>query len=96
VAASAGLDKLGHIGTPARLLTHRLMAIEAQALTGAMEYLQGSRGVLALPVHDSLIVPVSGLGHVGGALHGAFSWAANRVRVRWTVAMVPNVARADS
>jgi hypothetical protein len=96
VAASAGLDRLAHIGGTARLLTHRLMAIEAQALTGAMEYLQGSRGVLALPVHDSLIVPVSGLGHVGGGLHGAFSWAANRLRVRWTVTMAPNVARADS
>ena len=71
------------MGAPARLLTHRLMAIEAQALTGAMEYLRGSRGVLALPMHDGLIVPVSGAGYVGGGLDGAFPWAA-KVRVRWT------------
>jgi hypothetical protein len=58
------------------------MAIEAQALTGAMEYLRGSRGVLALPMHDGLIVPVSGAGHVAGGLKGAYSWAANRVRIR--------------
>jgi hypothetical protein len=77
--------RLMHIGTPERLLTHRLMAIEAQALTGAMGYLKG-RGVMALPMHDGLIVPGSGARYVGGGLDGAFSWAANRVRVRWTVA----------
>ena len=38
--------------------------------------------VLALPTHDGLIVPVSGAGHVAGGLGGAYSWAANRVRIR--------------
>jgi hypothetical protein len=47
-----------------------------------MEYLRGARGVLALPTHDGLIVPVSGAGHVAGGLGGAYSWAANRVRIR--------------
>jgi hypothetical protein len=82
VVAAAGLDRLAHIGRPERLLTHRLMAIEAQALTGAMKYLRDVRGVLALPMHDGLIVPASGAGHVAGGLKGAHSWAANRVRIR--------------
>jgi hypothetical protein len=60
VADVAGLSQLEHIDTPERLLTHRLMAIEAQALTGAIAYLRNGRGVLALPIHDSLIVPLSG------------------------------------
>jgi len=84
VARAAGLGRLGHIDTPERLLTHRLMAIEAAALTGAMESLRKGRGLLALPVHDSLIVPQSGVGHVGAALDGAFSYFA-KVRMRWTV-----------
>ena len=84
VAVPAGLDRLKDIDTPARLLTHRLMAIEAQALTGAMEYLRASRGVLALPMHDGLIVPLSGERHVGGGLDGAFATLA-KVRVRWTI-----------
>lgn len=88
VARAAGLDRLSHIGPPERLLTHRLMAIEAQALTGAMEYLRTGRGVLALPVHDSLIVPQSGVGHVGGGFDGAFSHVA-KLRVRWTVETAP-------
>jgi hypothetical protein len=60
------------------------MAIEAQALTGAMDYLRAARGVLALPMHDGLIVPLSGAGHVGGGLDGAFATLA-KVRVRWTI-----------
>ena len=95
VATAAGLDQLGHIGTPERLLTHRLMAIEAQALTGAMMYLRTARGVLALPIHDSLIVPRSGVRYVGGALDAAFSWAA-KVRIRWTVDTAPEPATDDS
>ena len=62
-------------------------------MTGAMEYLRRSRGVLALPVHDSLIVPQSGVGHVGGAFDGAFGYFA-KVRVRWTVEQAPDVASA--
>ena len=62
------------------------MAIEAQALTGAMEYLRAVRGVLALPMHDGLIVPTSGAGHVRGGLEAAYSWAANRVRIKCTIA----------
>ena len=38
-----------------RLTPHRIMAIEAAALTRAMDALRG-RGVPALPVHDALIV----------------------------------------
>ena len=56
VAATAGLDGLRHLGTPERLLTHRLMALEAAGITAAMHFLWVDRAVLALPVHDSLIV----------------------------------------
>jgi hypothetical protein len=47
-----------------------------------MEYLRGVRGVLALPMHDGLIVPVSGAGHVEGGLQPAYYAAANRVHIR--------------
>jgi hypothetical protein len=60
------------------------MAIEAQALTGAMDYLRTGFGVLALPMHDGLIVPQSGAGPVGGGLHGAYLYFAGRIRIRWT------------
>jgi hypothetical protein len=83
VAAAARLDRLEHIGSPERILTHRLMAIEADAITGAMDVLWG-RGVLALPIHDSLIVPHSAARYVGGALDSSFEYFA-KVRVRWTV-----------
>lgn len=88
VSAAAGLDRLKHIGPPEKLLTHRLMAIEASALTGAMGYLRG-RGVLALPVHDSLIVPRSATRLVGGALDGAFNYFA-KVRIKWTLEPPPS------
>ncbi len=93
VCIQAGLDKLAHIAKPAKLLTHRLMAIEAEAMGGALAYLRNSRGVLALPIHDSLIVPRSGLRYAGGALESAFSYIA-KVRVRWTVDVAPEMPRA--
>lgn len=83
VAPAAQLDRLEHIARPERLLTHRLMAIEAAAITGAMHVLR-SRGVLALPIHDSLLVPRSGVGYAGGALDSAFGYFA-KVRIEWTV-----------
>jgi hypothetical protein len=70
-AAPAGLNELTHIAPPPKLLTHRLMGIEAQALTGAMGYLEGG-GVLALPMHDGLIVPASGAQYAPGGLVGAY------------------------
>ena len=57
VTIRARLRELDSVGTPQRLLTHRLMAIEADALTMSIDYLRRVRGVLAMPVHDSLIVP---------------------------------------
>jgi hypothetical protein len=92
VAGAAGLDRLDHIGTPERLLTHRLMAIEAQVLTGAMQYLRTVHGVLALPIHDSLIVPRWGVGHAKGGLDGAFATLA-KVRVRLTVDVALDMPR---
>jgi hypothetical protein len=84
VVGPAGLEKLGHLATPARLLTHRLMAIEAKALTGAMDYVRARGGVLALPMHDGLIVPASGERYAKRALDGAFATLA-KVRIRCTV-----------
>jgi hypothetical protein len=83
VAIPAGLNKMTRIERPSKLLTHRLMAIEAKALTGAMEYLRIARGVLALPMHDGLLVPLSGADHAPGVLVGAYS-AAAKVRIRCT------------
>jgi hypothetical protein len=56
------------------------MAIEAAALTGAMSVLR-SRGILALPMHDGLLVPVTGAGYVGGALDSAYSYFAKVPKV---------------
>ena len=80
------------MGPPASLLTHRLMAIEAAALTGAMSVLR-SRGILALPMHDGLLVPASGTGHVGSALVSSYSCFA-KVRVTWKVTPARGTARA--
>ena len=62
-------------------------------MSGAIGYLRTSRGVLALPVHDTLIVPQSGVGHVGGAFDGAFGYFA-KVRVRWDMQCAPDIPRA--
>lgn len=72
VAAAAGLDGLCHLGTPERLLTHRLMALEAAGLTAAMHFLRVDRAMLALPVHDSLIVPARAVRVTREALGLAF------------------------
>ncbi len=58
-----------------------------------MQYLRSVRNVLALPIHDSLIVPRSTVARVGGALDGVFSYAA-KVRVRWEVEVAPDMAGA--
>ena len=67
----AGLTDLEHIAKPATLLTHRLMAIEAEAITTAMEMLRAV-GQLALPLHDSLIVRGSYEPEAVAALQDAF------------------------
>jgi hypothetical protein len=80
VAESAKLTSLASVGRLPKLLTHRLMHIEAEALTRAMETMR-ARGILALPLHDSLIVPRSGAPYVADALVSAFREFA-RVQVR--------------
>ncbi|MBL6459600.1 hypothetical protein JMJ55_30325 [Belnapia sp. T6] len=47
------------LGGRRSILPHYLMALEATAVTGAMERLRDAHRVLALPVHDALIVPCS-------------------------------------
>jgi hypothetical protein len=58
--------------TPKRLLPHRLMGIEASVITRAMRELRERLGVLSLPVHDGLIVPVGAAEVVRGMLVEAF------------------------
>jgi hypothetical protein len=58
---------LAPMGHPRAILTHRLMAIEAAALTSAMRELREA-GILALPVHDALLVPVSAVAPARDAL----------------------------
>jgi hypothetical protein len=90
VARPAELDNLKRVGPPEKLLTHRLMSIEAMALTGAMGYAR-SFGVLALPMHDGLIVPASGESCAKRALDGAYATLA-KVRIKRTVRRAPSLA----
>lgn len=83
VAGPAGLHELAHIGTPSRLLTHRLMGLEAAGISAALAYLR-HRGVPALPVHDSLIVPAGDVRQAGETLRLAFE-AQARVSIRTKV-----------
>ena len=76
-----GLSKLAKFAPPAKLLTHRLMNLEAGCLTVAMSVLR-LRGVLALPVHDSLIVQARHEGEAKTALRESF---------RANVGIVPRV-----
>jgi hypothetical protein len=89
VADCAGLTKLSRFGKPEALLSLRLQAIEARALTTAMVLLQNwhegpSGPVLALPLHDSLIVPRSAVAEADTLIQSAFAYWAG-VRVRTTV-----------
>jgi len=77
VASLTGLDRMTHLGTPRRLLTLRLMALEAEALTLALTRLW-ARGVFALPLHDAVVVPVSGEAAARVALRVGFG---GRLRV---------------
>jgi hypothetical protein len=84
VEAAVGLDQLRHLGTPEKLLTHRLMNIEADAMTKAMHAFtgwEGPRTYLALPLHDSLIVPAKAAKTAASCIRLSFDHVA-RVRVR--------------
>jgi hypothetical protein len=54
----AGADFLHLNVHPRHLAIHRLMNVEATVITEVMRALR-QRGVLALPMHDGLIVPLS-------------------------------------
>jgi hypothetical protein len=54
------------------LLVHRLVAIEAAAITGVMIYLRKMHRVLALPMHNGIIVPQSALSIVRPVFDDAF------------------------
>lgn len=81
VVGPAGLHEFLGSATPDVLLPHRLMAIEAQGITLAMQHLR-SRGILAMPVHDSLIVPASAADATTRALHAAFATLKITVRTK--------------
>jgi hypothetical protein len=80
----AGLDRLGHVATPEVLLTHRLMNIEAEALTLAILAIRHDWRTLALPLHDGLIVRRYAASEAEDTLKWAFERVA-KVRVRVTI-----------
>ena len=69
-ASVAGEEK------PARVLTFFLMGLEAEAMARAMRSLR-KRGVLALPIHDALIVPASSEEVAKQAIRAAFKEVAS-------------------
>ena len=74
-ADAAGLRQMSQIANPARLLTHRLMALEAQAMSVLVKLSLGWNGrtdLLVLPVHDSLIVPKRFVAEIRQAIPEAF------------------------
>jgi hypothetical protein len=88
LAGPAGLDRMARIAKPEMLLTHRLMNIEAGALTLAMRALRNDWRCLALPLHDGLLVPRS----VAREAEDTLRWAFNQVigvRVRVTIDPAP-------
>jgi len=100
VADRAGLNTMGDISKPRRLLALRLQNIEARAITTAMLLLarrspEEGGPVLSLPVHDSLIVPQSAAKDADWLIKGAFSYQAwGRVshEAGWTVATTIDTA----
>jgi len=96
VARPARLRELEHIAPVKRLLTHRLMAIEADALTGAMVFLRG-RGVLALPIHDALLVAADRVALTEHALEMSFLHRPKPgVQVRMNVEMSARDAQQEA
>jgi hypothetical protein len=84
LAGPAGLDRMARIAKPETLLTHRLMNIEAEAMTLAMRALRNDWLTLALPLHDGLLVQRSAASEAEDTLRWAFQSVAG-VRVRVTV-----------
>jgi hypothetical protein len=86
VLHAAHLDRLGHIGAPEGLLSSRLQAVEAEALTWALRRLREAHGVLALPMHDGLLVPRSAVSAATAALVEGFARVGVLVRTDVTPA----------
>jgi hypothetical protein len=83
VLIAAGLDAFeGH--TPASLCSLWLMGIEAEALRMALLTLLEEDGVMALPLHDALLVPESKAERAMERLREAFWWAAG-IKPRITI-----------
>lgn len=73
--------------TRGSILTFHLMGLEAEAMTRAVRTLRKA-GVLALPIHDSLVVPASAERVAMDVMRAAFR-AVVGVEVRLTVARLP-------
>lgn len=69
---------LANLGPPRKLLTHRLMGVEARAVTTAMERLWAA-DVLPLPIHDGLIVPADHANIATNALRSGYAEACGAV-----------------
>ena len=83
LSGPAGLDRWRNIAKPEDLLTHRLMNIEAEAMTLAMRALRNDWRALALPVRDGMIVQRSFAKEADDTLGWAFERVAG-VRFRAT------------
>lgn len=75
---------MARIAKPETLLTHRLMNIEAGAMTLALRALRNDWRILALPLHDGLLVQRSTAREAADTLRRTFQDVAG-VRVRVTV-----------
>jgi hypothetical protein len=84
LAGPAGLDRMARIAKPETLLPHRLMNIEAEAMTLALRALRNDWRILALPLHDGLLVQRAVASVAEDTLRWAFQDVAG-VRVRVTV-----------
>lgn len=93
LAGPAGLRRMEPIAKSETLLTHRLMNIEAEAMTLAMRSLRSEWGVLALPLHDGMLVQRTAAREAEDTLTWAFGQVAG-VRVRVTVD--PPLAQVDT
>lgn len=88
------VQHLSHLGRPKRILPHHLMGMEARIITTAMSGLLGADHpdwpeprVLALPMHDGLIVPLSAVRRTTD-----YIWRAGAVQARVPLRLKVSIA----
>ncbi|MGG5822653.1 hypothetical protein [Falsiroseomonas sp. HW251] len=81
-------------GQPNRLLAHMPTGVEASIITAVMQALR-SQGVLALPMHDGLIVPASAA-YIAHNLLTEVGEQIGKVKLRLTVDQTPLAVEASA